>query len=171
MLKWRENMVEAAAEASEELMNKYLEEGDLSEAEIKAAIRQRTIASEIVPMMCGTAFKNKGVQAMLDAVVEFLPSPVDIPPVPGTNEDEEPVVRQAKDDEKFSALAFKIATDPFVGQLCFIRCYSGTLNSGDTVYNSVKGKKNVSDVLFRCMRISAKKSKKCLPVTSLRLLV
>ncbi|RBA24799.1 elongation factor G [Herminiimonas fonticola] len=139
--KWRENMVEAAAEASEELMNKYLEEGDLSEAEIKAAIRQRTIASEIVPMMCGTAFKNKGVQAMLDGVIEYLPSPVDIPPVPGLNEDDEPVVRQAEDTEKFSALAFKIATDPFVGQLCFIRCYSGTLNSGDTVYNSVKEKK------------------------------
>ena len=139
--KWRENMVEAAAEASEELMNKYLEEGDLSEAEIKAAIRQRTIASEIVPMMCGTAFKNKGVQAMLDGVIEYLPSPVDIPPVPGLNEDDEPVVRKAEDTEKFSALAFKIATDPFVGQLCFIRCYSGTLNSGDTVYNSVKEKK------------------------------
>ncbi len=139
--KWRENMVEAAAEASEELMNKYLEEGDLSEAEIKAALRQRTIASEIVPMLCGTAFKNKGVQAMLDAVVEYLPSPLDIPPVPGMNEDEEPVVREAKDTEKFSALAFKIATDPFVGQLCFIRCYSGTLNSGDSVYNSVKEKK------------------------------
>ncbi|MES2026421.1 MAG: elongation factor G [Pseudomonadota bacterium] len=139
--KWRENMVEAAAEASEELMNKYLEEGDLSEAEIKAAIRQRTIASEIVPMMCGTAFKNKGVQAMLDGVIEYLPSPVDIPPVPGLNEDDEPVVRKAEDTEKFSALAFKIATDPFVGQLCFIRCYSGTLNSGDTVFNSVKEKK------------------------------
>ncbi|BBB58732.1 elongation factor G [Undibacterium sp. YM2] len=139
--KWRENMVEAAAEASEELMNKYLEDGDLSEADIKSALRQRTIASEIVPMMCGTAFKNKGVQAMLDAVVEYLPSPLDIPPVPGVNEDDEPVVRKAEDTEKFSALAFKIATDPFVGQLCFIRCYSGTLNSGDSVFNSVKGKK------------------------------
>ncbi|MFL9876854.1 elongation factor G [Herbaspirillum rhizosphaerae] len=139
--KWRENMVEAAAEASEELMNKYLEDGDLSEADIKAAIRQRTIASEIVPMMCGTAFKNKGVQAMLDGVIEYLPSPVDIPPVPGLDEDDEPVVRKAEDTEKFSALAFKIATDPFVGQLCFIRCYSGTLNSGDTVFNSVKSKK------------------------------
>ncbi|MFC7289058.1 elongation factor G [Herminiimonas glaciei] len=139
--KWRENMVEAAAEASEELMNKYLEEGDLSEADIKAAIRQRTIASEIVPMLCGTAFKNKGVQAMLDAVIEYLPSPVDIPPVPGLDEDDEPTVRKSEDTEKFSALAFKIATDPFVGQLCFIRCYSGILNSGDTVYNSVKEKK------------------------------
>jgi len=139
--KWRENMVEAAAEASEELMNKYLEEGDLSEAEIKAALRQRTIASEIVPMLCGTAFKNKGVQAMLDAVIEYLPSPIDIPPVPGLDEDEQPVERAADDNEKFSALAFKIATDPFVGQLCFIRCYSGTLNSGDSVLNSVKQKK------------------------------
>ena len=139
--KWRENMVEAAAEASEELMNKYLEEGDLSEAEIKAALRQRTIASEIVPMLCGTAFKNKGVQAMLDAVIEYLPSPIDIPPVPGLDEDEQPVERAADDNEKFSALAFKIATDPFVGQLCFIRCYSGTLNSGDSVLNSVKQKR------------------------------
>jgi elongation factor G len=139
--KWRENMVEAAAEATEELMNKYLEEGDLNEADIKAAIRQRTIAGEIVPMMCGTAFKNKGVQAMLDGVIEYLPSPVDIPPVPGLNEEDEPVVRKAEDGEKFSALAFKIATDPFVGQLCFIRCYSGTLNSGDSVLNSVKAKK------------------------------
>ncbi|MCC7601057.1 elongation factor G [Janthinobacterium sp. FW305-129] len=139
--KWRENMVEAAAEASEDLMNKYLEEGDLSEEEIKAALRQRTIASEIVPMLCGTAFKNKGVQAMLDAVIEYLPSPIDIPPVPGLDEDEQPVERAADDNEKFSALAFKIATDPFVGQLCFIRCYSGTLNSGDSVLNSVKQKK------------------------------
>ena len=139
--KWRENMVEAAAEASEELMNKYLEEGDLTEAEIKAALRQRTIASEIVPMLCGTAFKNKGVQAMLDAVIEYLPSPIDIPPVPGMDEDEQPVERAADDNEKFSALAFKIATDPFVGQLCFIRCYSGTLNSGDSVLNSVKQKR------------------------------
>jgi len=138
---WREKMVEAAAEATEELMNKYLEEGDLTEAEIKGALRQRTISGEIVPMMCGTAFKNKGVQAMLDGVIEYLPSPVDIPPVPGVDGDDEQVVRKAEDSEKFSALAFKIATDPFVGQLCFIRCYSGTLNSGDTVLNSVKGKK------------------------------
>jgi elongation factor G len=138
---WREKMVEAAAEASEELMNKYLEEGDLSEEEIKKALRQRTIASEIVPMMCGTAFKNKGVQAMLDAVIEYLPSPVDIPPVAGTDEDDQPVTRKAADDEKFSALAFKIMTDPFVGQLIFFRVYSGTINSGDTVYNPIKGKK------------------------------
>ncbi len=138
---WREKMVEAAAEASEELMNKYLEEGDLSEEEIKAAIRQRTIASEIVPMMCGTAFKNKGVQAMLDGVIEYLPAPTDIPPVTGTNENEEPITRKAEDGEKFSALAFKIMTDPFVGQLIFFRVYSGVVNSGDTVYNAIKGKK------------------------------
>jgi elongation factor G len=138
---WREKMVEAAAEANEELMNKYLEEGELSEAEIKNAIRQRTIAGEIVPMMCGTAFKNKGVQAMLDAVIEFLPAPTDIPPVEGTDEDEQPAVRKADDNEKFSALAFKIMTDPFVGQLIFFRVYSGVVNSGDTVYNPVKGKK------------------------------
>jgi elongation factor G len=138
---WREKMVEAAAEASEELMNKYLEEGDLSEAEIKTAIRQRTIASEIVPMMCGTAFKNKGVQAMLDGVIEYLPAPTDIPPVKGLSEDEEPVSRKAEDTEKFSALAFKIMTDPFVGQLIFFRVYSGVVHSGDTVFNPVKGKK------------------------------
>jgi elongation factor G len=139
--KWRENLVETAAEASEELMNKYLEEGDLSEEEIKKAIRQRTLASEIVPMMCGSAFKNKGVQAMLDGVIEYLPAPTDIPPVQGLNDDEETVERVASDEEKFSALAFKIMTDPFVGQLIFFRVYSGVVNSGDTVFNSVKGKK------------------------------
>jgi elongation factor G len=138
---WREKMVEAAAEASEELMNKYLEEGDLTEAEVMAGLRQRTIAAEIQPMMCGSAFKNKGVQRMLDAVLDFLPAPTDIPPVSGVNEDEEPVVRQASDEEKFSALAFKIMTDPFVGQLIFFRVYSGVVNSGDTVFNPVKGKK------------------------------
>nr|WP_217346522.1 elongation factor G [Noviherbaspirillum sp. L7-7A]MBV0880959.1 elongation factor G [Noviherbaspirillum sp. L7-7A] len=138
---WREKMVEAAAEATEELMNKYLEEGELTEAEIKGALRQRTIAGEIVPMMCGTAFKNKGVQAMLDGVIEYLPSPVDIPPVSGLDENDEPVTRKAEDDEKFSALAFKIMTDPFVGQLIFFRVYSGTIKSGDTVFNPVKNKK------------------------------
>src|SRR3569832_835297 len=134
-------MVEAAAEATEELMNKYLEEGDLNEEEIKKAIRQRTIAGEIVPMMCGTAFKNKGVQAMLDGVIDFLPAPIYIPPVTGTDENEQPASRKAEDNEKFSALAFKIMTDPFVGQLVFFRVYSGVVNSGDTVYNPVKGKK------------------------------
>ena len=138
---WREKMVEAAAEATEELMNKYLEEGDLTEEEIKAALRQRTIASEIVPMMCGTAFKNKGVQAMLDGVIEYLPSPVDIPPVGGLDENDEPTSRRAEDGEKFAALAFKIMTDPFVGQLIFFRVYSGTIKSGDTVFNPVKNKK------------------------------
>ena len=139
--KWREQMVEAAAEASEELMNKYLEEGDLSEAEIVQGIRTRTISTEIQPMLCGTAFKNKGVQRMLDAVIDFLPSPVDIPPVSGTDDDEEPVIRHANDDEKLSALAFKLMTDPFVGQLTFVRVYSGVLNKGDSVYNPVRGKK------------------------------
>jgi len=138
---WREQMVEAAAEASEDLMNEYLENGDLSEDKIKAGLRQRTLACEIQPMLCGTAFKNKGVQRMLDAVVEFLPSPVDIPPVGGVDESEKEVFRKADDSEKFSALAFKLMTDPFVGQLTFIRVYSGVLNSGATVYNSVKGKK------------------------------
>ena len=138
---WREKMVEAAAEASEELMNKYLEEGDLTEAEITAGLRTRTLAVEIQPMLCGTAFKNKGVQRMLDAVIELLPSPVDIPPVAGTTENEEPTNRKASDDEKLSALAFKLMTDPFVGQLTFVRVYSGVLKKGDTVYNAVKGKK------------------------------
>jgi elongation factor G len=138
---YREKLVEAAAEASEELMNKYLEGNELTEAEIKAAIRQRTIAGEIQPMLCGSAFKNKGVQAMLDAVVEYMPAPTDIPPVSGTDEDEAPVVRKADDSEKFSALAFKLMTDPFVGQLTFVRVYSGVLTKGDSVYNPVRGKK------------------------------
>lgn len=138
---WREQMVEAAAEASEELMNRYLEHGDLSVEEIKQGLRQRTIACEIQPMLCGSAFKNKGVQRMLDAVVEFLPSPVDIPPVNGVDETENAISRIASDDEKFSALAFKLMTDPFVGQLTFIRVYSGVLTSGATVYNPVKGKR------------------------------
>jgi len=139
--KWRENMVEAAAEASEDLMNKYLEEGDLSESDIILGLRTRTIATEIQPMLCGTAFKNKGVQRMLDAVIDFLPSPVDIPDIEGEDEDGERVTRKADDKESLSALAFKLMTDPFVGQLTFIRVYSGVLNKGDTVYNSVKGRK------------------------------
>jgi elongation factor G len=138
---WREKMIEAAAEANEDLMNRYLEGGELSIEDIKYGIRQRTIAGEIVPMLCGTAFKNKGVQAMLDAVIDFLPSPVDIPPVKGTDEDEKDLLRKADDGEKFAALAFKLMTDPFVGQLTFIRVYSGVLNSGDTILNAVKGKK------------------------------
>ncbi len=138
---WREKMVEAAAEADEELMNKYLESGELSEDEIKRAIRQRTIAGEIQPMLCGTAFKNKGVQRMLDAVIDFMPSPIDIPPVHGTDDDEQDTTRKADDNEKFSALAFKLMTDPYVGQLTFVRVYSGVLKSGDSVYNPTRGKK------------------------------
>ena len=138
---YREKLVEAAAEASEELMNKYLEGEELTEAEIKLAIRTRTIAGEIQPMLCGSAFKNKGVQAMLDAVIDYMPAPTDIPPVKGTDEDEQPVVRRADDSEKFSALAFKLMTDPFVGQLTFVRVYSGVLTKGDSVYNPVRGKK------------------------------
>ncbi|OZA23527.1 MAG: elongation factor G [Hydrogenophilales bacterium 17-64-11] len=139
--KWRSNMVEAAAEASEELMNKYLEEGELGKDEIVLGLRIRTLAGEIQPMLCGTAFKNKGVQRMLDAVIQYLPSPIDIPPVDGVDDNDAAVVRQANDDEKFSALAFKLMSDPFVGQLTFIRVYSGTLQAGSTVLNSVKGKK------------------------------
>jgi len=138
---YHEKLVEAAAESSEDLMNKYLEGEKLSEEEIKKAIRQRTIAGEIQPMLCGSAFKNKGVQAMLDAVIEYMPAPTDIPPVAGTDENEAPVVRQADDEEKFSALAFKLMTDPFVGQLTFVRVYSGVLSKGDSVYNPVRGKK------------------------------
>ncbi|MEG0538245.1 MAG: elongation factor G, partial [Comamonas sp.] len=141
--KWRENLVEAAAEANEDLMNKYLEEGTLSEEEIKAGIRARTLAVEIQPMLCGTAFKNKGVQRMLDAVIDYLPAPVDIDDVTGTDPDDEEkkLSRKADDEEKFSALAFKLMTDPFVGQLTFVRVYSGVLSKGETVLNSVKGKK------------------------------
>jgi elongation factor G len=138
---WHGKMVEAAAEANEELMNKYLESGELSIEEIKKGLRLRTISNEIVPMLCGTAFKNKGVQAMLDAVIDYLPSPIDIPPVKGENEKGEPASRKPADEEPFAALAFKIMTDPFVGQLSFIRVYSGVLTSGDTVLTSVRGKK------------------------------
>ena len=138
---WRASMVEAAAEANEDLMNKYLEEGELSEEEVIAGLRARTLACEIQPMLCGTAFKNKGVQRMLDAVIQYLFLSIDIPLVVGVDDDEKEVVRYAKDDEKFSALAFKLMTDPFVGQLTFIRVYSGVLESGSTVLNSVKGKK------------------------------
>jgi elongation factor G len=150
--KWREELVESAAEANEELMNKYLEAGDLSADEIKAGLRQRTIHNEIVPMLCGSAFKNKGVQAMLDAVVDYLPSPVDIPPVAGENAAGEHEERRADDSEPFSALAFKIMTDPYVGQLTFFRVYSGVVNSGDTVLNPVKGKK---DRLGRILQMHA----------------
>jgi len=138
---WREKMVEAAAEANEELMNKYLENGDLSEEEIKKGLRLRTISFEIVPMLCGSAFKNKGVQAMLDAVIEYLPAPTDVPPVPCEDAKGQPTTRKASDEVPFAALAFKIMTDPFVGQLIFFRVYSGVINSGDTIYNPIKGRK------------------------------
>jgi len=141
--KWRENMLETAAEANEELMNTYLETGDLSEDQIKQGLRIRTISNEIVPMLCGSAFKNKGVQAMLDAVVELMPSPVDVPAIKGLDEDdiEKEILRKPGDAEPFSALAFKVMTDPFVGQLIFFRVYSGVVHAGDAVYNPVKGKK------------------------------
>jgi elongation factor G len=138
---WREQMIEAAAEASEDLMNAYLESGDLTEEQILLGLRTRTIASEIQPMLCGTAFKNKGVQRMLDAVLDLMPSPLDIPPVEGELENGQPATRKADDSEKFSALAFKLMTDPFVGQLTFVRVYSGVLNSGDTIYNPIKQRK------------------------------
>ncbi len=137
----REQMVEAAAEGDEELLEKFLEEGDLSNDEIKRGIRLRTLNNEIVPVMCGSAFKNKGVQAVLDAVVELMPSPVDVPAIKGITEDEQEAVRKPDDDEPFAALAFKIMTDPFVGTLTFFRVYSGILATGDTVYNPVKGRK------------------------------
>ena len=138
---WHEKLLESAAESTEELMNKYLETGSLSQDEITLGIRTRTIAGEIQPMLCGTAFKNKGVQRMLDAIVDYLPSPVDIPPVEGQDDEGNIVTREANDSAKFSALAFKLMSDPFVGQLTFIRVYSGVLKSGDTIYNPIKGKK------------------------------
>ena len=138
---WREKMLETAAEANEDLMNKYLEDGDLEASDIKRGLRARTINNEIVPMMCGTAFKNKGVQAMLDAVIDYMPSPTDILAIEGENENGEADTRMAADSEPFSALAFKIATDPYVGQLIFFRVYSGVVKSGDTIYNPVKGRK------------------------------
>ena len=140
---WRENLVSEAAEASEELMDKYLEEGDLTEAEIKAGLRQRTLNNDIILCSCGSAFKNKGVQAVLDAVIEYLPSPVEVPAITGINDDKNETegTREADDKAPFSALAFKIATDPFVGTLTFFRVYSGVVKTGDTVYNPIKGKK------------------------------
>jgi elongation factor G len=138
---WREKMVEAAAEVDEDTMNKYLEGETLTEEEIVRGLRERTLRCEIQPMLCGSAFKNKGVQRMLDAVIELLPSPLDVPPVPGELEDGTPTTREASDDAPFSALAFKLMNDPYVGQLTFFRVYSGVVNSGDTVLNSVKGKK------------------------------
>ncbi len=138
---WREKMVEAAAEGDEELLDKFLGDGELSEDEIRRGLRARTLSGEVVVTMCGSAFKNKGVQAMLDAVIYFMPSPIDVPPITGHVDDETEATRPADDSEPFAALAFKIATDPFVGNLTFFRVYSGVLNSGDTIYNPVKGKK------------------------------
>jgi len=138
---WRDKMVEASAEANDELMEKFLNDSDLSEAEIREGLRARTLAGEIVVALCGSAFKNKGVQAMLDAVVEYMPSPVDVPAIRGLLDDDSEGERPPKDDEPFAALAFKIATDPFVGNLTFFRVYSGVLNSGDTIYNPVKSKR------------------------------
>jgi len=140
---WREHMLESAAEASEELMDKYLEEGELSEEEVKAALRQRTLANEICLVTCGSAFKNKGVQAVLDAVIEYMPSPLEVKAIEGELDDKDGTIetREADDKAPFAALAFKIATDPFVGTLTFIRVYSGVLKSGDGVFNSVKSKK------------------------------
>jgi elongation factor G len=138
---WHDKMVESAAEANEELMNKYIESGALSMEEVKLGLRTRTIHNEIVPMLCGSAFKNKGVQAMLDGVIDYLPAPVDIPPVKGIDDYDKPTERKASDEEPFAGLAFKIATDPYVGQLIFFRVYSGVVNSGDTIYNPIKGRK------------------------------
>jgi elongation factor G len=138
---WRGHLVEAAAEGNEELTNKYLETLELSDEEIKLGLRERTLRNEVVPVLCGSAFKNKGVQAMLDAVIEYMPSPLDVPPIHGLLEDGSEAARKASDDEPFAALAFKIATDPFVGNLTFFRVYSGVLASGDTIYNAVKGRK------------------------------
>ena len=140
-LELRNQAIEAAAEASDELMERYLEGGEFTEEEIKAALRKRTINNEIVPVFCGSAFKNKGVQAVLDGVIDYLPAPIDVPAIKGVDEDGEPDCRHTGYDEPFSALAFKIATDPFVGTLTYFRVYSGVLKCGDTIYNSVKGKK------------------------------
>jgi elongation factor G len=138
---WREKMVEAAAEGDEELLDKFLEDGELSDEQIRKGLRARTLSNEIVVAMCGSAFKNKGVQAMLDAVIDFMPSPVDVPPITGHIDEDTEAARPADDNEPFAALAFKIATDPFVGNLTFFRVYSGVLNSGDTIYNPVKSRK------------------------------
>ena len=163
---WREQMLEAAAEANEDLTDKYLDAGDLSEEDVKKGLRIRTVACEIVPMLCGTAFKNKGVQAMLDAVVEYLPSPIDVPPVEGVREDGQQDRRKAGDEEPFSALAFKIMTDPYVGQLAFFRVYSGVLKSGDTVYNTVKGRRERIGRILQMHADQRDEIKDCLLYTS-----
>ncbi len=138
---WREKMVESAAESNEEIMDKYLEEGDLSEEDIIKGLRERTLNNEIVPCLCGSAFKNKGVQTMLDAVIDFLPAPNEVKAITGILENEEEGSRESDDEAPFAGIAFKIATDPFVGSLTFVRVYSGTLNTGDSVFLPIKGKK------------------------------
>ncbi|CAK8737321.1 Elongation factor G [Sodalis praecaptivus] len=160
---WHNRMVEAAAEANEALLEKYLNGEPLSEQELKAALRQRTIANEIVPMLCGSAFKNKGVQALLDAVVDYLPSPIDVRAISGHDEADREAVRHASDKEPFSAPAFKIMTDPFVGQLIFFRVYSGVASTGDTIYNPVKGKKSAWVGCCKCMPMNARILKRCAP--------
>ena len=161
-------MLEAAADGNEAVMENYLEGKEISESELRAGLRSATLALKIVPVLCGTAFRNKGVQPMLDAVVDFLPSPLDIPPVkgvePGTDKVEE---RPATDEAPFSALAFKIMTDPFVGTLSFFRVYSGSLLSGASIYNSTKSKRERVGRLLRCTRTSAKRSKRSTPAISL----
>jgi elongation factor G len=158
---WHDHMIEAAAEATPELTEKYLNGETLSEDEIKTALRQRTIRNEIVPMLAGSAFKNRGVQAMLDAVIEYLPSPVDVPAIAGHDEDDNEIERHPSDDEPFSALAFKIMTDPFVGQLTFFRVYSGIVNSGDTVYNPTKGQKERLGRILQMHANERRRSRKC----------
>jgi elongation factor G len=165
---WREKLVEAAAEANEAFMEKYLEGEALTEDEIKSGLRTRTLKSEIVPMLCGSAFKNKGVQAMLDAVLDYMPSPVDVPAIKGIldDKDESEGSREASDTAPFAALAFKIATDPFVGTLTFFRVYSGVLNSGDTLYNPVKARRSASAVSCRCTPTTVRRSRKSAPAIS-----
>ena len=153
-------MIESAAEASEDLMNKYLDAGELSEEEIIEGLRIQTLSGDVVPAMCGTAFKNKGVQAMLDSIINFMPSPLDVPAITGilNDKNETEAERKSDDDEPFAALAFKIATDPFVGTLTFFRVYSGVLKSGDSVMNSVKQKK---ERVGRILQMHSNSARKC----------
>ena len=157
---WRQNMIEAAAESSEALMERYLEGDEFTEEEIRAALRDLTLRNQVVLVMCGSAFKNKGVQAMLDNVVYFLPSPTEVKAIKGVHEDDSEGERHARDEDPFAALAFKIATDPFVGTLTFFRVYSGVVEAGSAVYNSVKQKKSVSAVSCKCTLTAVKRSKK-----------
>lgn len=163
---WHDKMIEAAAEADEALLEKYLGGETLTEDEIRAGLRKRTVAGEIVPMLCGTAFKNKGVQAMLDAVIDYLPSPVDVPAIAGHDEDDREIERHPSDDEPFSALAFKIMTDPFVGQLIFFRVYSGVIESAAPCSTRSSPRRSVSDASCKCTRTRARNSRKCVRATS-----